>query len=61
MKNVDTHTGKLLFDRIVEVVSNERLTPKERIPKLRTSLDELFKALTTGAKVLLSSLSSRSI
>ncbi len=61
MKNVDTHTGKLLFDRIVEVVSNERLTPKERIPKLRTILDELFKALTTDSKVLLSSLSSRSI
>lgn len=61
MKNIDKKLGKLLFERIEEVLLNEKLSPKERIPKYRTILDELFKSLTADATQHINGLSARSI
>lgn len=61
MKNIDKQIGLLLFDRIQEAIENESLKPKERIPKYRSILDDLFKALTVDASQYLSSLNARSI
>lgn len=59
MKQIDKQIGRLLFDRVQEVITNVNLTPKERIPKLRSILDDLFKTLTADAKELLSTLHAR--
>jgi len=61
MKNIDKQLGKLLFERIEEVLLNEKLSPKERIPKYRTILDDLFKSLTVDATQHINGLSARSI
>jgi DNA replication ATP-dependent helicase Dna2 len=61
MKNIDKQIGNLLFDRILEVVLNSNLTPKERIPKFRTILDDLFKALTSDVNQHFSDLHNRSV
>jgi hypothetical protein len=52
MKYVDKQLGRLFFERLFEILSNENLTPKERIPKYRTILDDLFKALTSDSNQL---------
>lgn len=61
MKNIDKQIGNLLFDRILDVVSNSNFTPKERIPKFRTILDDLFKALTADVNQHFSDLHNRSV
>jgi DNA replication ATP-dependent helicase Dna2 len=60
MKYIDISLGKLLFERLEEILSNENLTPKERIPKYRTILEDLFKALTSDIKRHVSGLSAKS-
>lgn len=61
MKNIDKQIGLLLFDRIIETIENKSLKPKEKIPKYRSILDDLFKALTVDAKQYISGLNARSI
>lgn len=61
MKNIDKQLGHLLFDRLEEYIYNPKLSPKERIPKYRSILEDLFKALTTDAKQYISGLNARSI
>ena len=61
MKNIDKQIGALLFDRILETTENKSLKPKEKIPKYRSILDDLFKALTVDAKQYISGLNARSI
>ena len=61
MKNIDKQIGVLLFDRILETTENKSLKPKEKIPKYRSILDDLFKALTIDAKQYISGLNARSI
>ena len=59
MKFIDKQLGQLFYDRIFEYLSNTKLTPKERIPKYRTILDDLFKALTTDSNQMFSDLFAR--
>lgn len=61
MKNIDKQIGTLLFDRILETTGNKSLKPKEKIPKYRSILDDLFKALTVDAKQYISGLNARSV
>jgi len=61
MKYIDKQLGRLLFERLYENIINSKLTPKERIPKYRSILEDLFKALTNDSSSYLSSLNSRSI
>lgn len=61
MKNIDKQIGILLFERIQETIENKSLKPKEKIPKYRSILDDLFKALTVDAKQYFSGLHARSI
>lgn len=61
MKKIDNQFGQLLFDRIQETIENKSLKPKEKIPKYRSILDDLFKALTVDAKQYISGLHARSI
>jgi DNA replication ATP-dependent helicase Dna2 len=56
MNYIDSSIGKLLFDRLEEIIHNERLQPKEKIPKYRTILEDLFKALIVDIKRQLSGL-----
>ena len=59
MKYIDKQLGRLLFERLFEIIENDRLSPKERIPKYRTILDDLFKALTADSNILFSDLFAR--
>jgi DNA replication ATP-dependent helicase Dna2 len=59
MKQIEKQIGALLFDRILETISNDKLTPKERIPKFRNVLEDLFKSLNVDSKELLSTLHNR--
>lgn len=59
MKNIDKQLGRLLFERLFEVLSNEKFTESERIPKYRTILDDLFKALTADSNQYFSNLFAR--
>lgn len=61
MKYIDKQIGVLLLDRIEEVITNSSLNPKEKIPKYRSILDDLFKALTVDANQHISGLNARSI
>ena len=61
MKNIEKQLGKLYFERLEDYISNSNFTSKERIPKYRSILDDLFKALTIDAKVYLNGLNARSI
>jgi hypothetical protein len=61
MKNIDKQIGILLFERIQETIENKTLNPKEKIPKYRSILDDLFKALTVDANQYISGLNARSI
>lgn len=61
MKYIDKQIGVLLLDRIEEVITNGSLNPKEKIPKYRSILDDLFKALTVDANQYISGLNARSI
>lgn len=56
MKNISQQEGQLLFEQINELVANDKLTPKERIPKYRTILEDLFRLLTQDAPTHLSGL-----
>lgn len=47
MNHISKQDGKFLFERIEEVLQNGGLSPKERIPKYRAILEELFKLLTS--------------
>lgn len=49
MNPIDEPSGKYLFDRVEEILLNNDLTPKERIPKYRTLLEDLFKLLTSDS------------
>ncbi|MBN1188099.1 MAG: AAA family ATPase [Bacteroidales bacterium] len=60
MRYVDKQLGQIFFERLFEILSNDKLSPKERIPKYRTLLDDLFKALTSDSNQLFSDLFSRS-
>jgi len=60
MRYVDKQIGRLLFERLFEIMSDEKLTPKEKIPKYRTLLDDLFKALTSDSNQIFSDLFTRS-
>lgn len=61
MKYIDKQIGALLFDRIEEVITNNSIKPKEKIPKYRSILDDLFKALTVDANQHISGLHARCI
>lgn len=61
MQYVDKQIGALLFDQILETIENKSLKPKEKIPKFRSILDDLFKALTADAEQYMSGLHARSI
>ncbi|WP_282782608.1 AAA domain-containing protein [Phaeodactylibacter xiamenensis] len=56
MENTTQQDGHLLFEQINELVNNEKLTPKERIPKYRTVLEDLFQLLTQDAPTHLTGL-----
>lgn len=60
MKFIDPKLGQLLFEKIEEILQQPGLTEKERIPKYRTVLEELFRALTQDAGRYFSNLSARS-
>ncbi len=60
MKIVQTEVGSLLFERVTEILNREGLSPQERIPRYRTVLEELFKALTEDVPRHFSNLSARS-
>lgn len=59
MKYIDKQLGRLFFERLFEILSSVTLTPKEKIPKYRTILDDLFKALTADSNQLFSDLFAR--
>ena len=59
MKFIDKQLGQLFYDRIYETLSNSRLSPKERIPKYRTILDDIFKALTADSNQMFGDLFAR--
>jgi len=59
MKNIDRELAALYYDRLAEILSNEKLTPSERIPKYRTVLDDLFKVLTGDSNRLMTNLFAR--
>lgn len=59
MRFIDKQLGQLLYDRIFEILSNSKLSPKERIPKYRTILDDIFKALTADSNQMFSDLFAR--
>ena len=61
MKYIDKQLGIILFERIEENISNTTLSPKERIPKYRSILDDLFKGLTNDINQHIYGLSARSI
>ncbi len=50
MKHIEKQQGKLLFERVIEILSDKRLNEKERIPKYRTALEYLYKELTKDAR-----------
>lgn len=56
---MDKQLGQLLYDRIIEILSNTKLSPKERIPKYRTILDDIFKALTADSNQMFGDLFAR--
>ncbi len=56
MKYIDKQIGKLIFERIEETIENKSLSPKEKIPKYRPILDDLFKALTVDTNQYISGL-----
>lgn len=50
MKFIEKQAGELLFERIEEVLFHEGLTEKERIPKYRIILEDLFNELTRDVR-----------
>ncbi len=50
MKFIGKQAGELLFERIEEVLIREGLTEKERIPKYRIILEDLFNELTKDVR-----------
>lgn len=61
MRNIEKQLGLLFFERIQETIENKFLTPKEKIPKYRSILDDLFKTLTVDAKQYIIGLHARTI
>lgn len=59
MNFITQAVGQELFERVVEIVENPKLTPKERIPKFRSVLDGLFKELTKDVNQYFSNLHAR--
>jgi hypothetical protein len=59
MKFIDKQLGQLFYDRIFETLSNSKLSPKERIPKYRTILDDIFKGLTADSNQMFGDLFAR--
>lgn len=56
MNPIDEPFGKILFSRLEEILSNSDWGPKERIPKYRTILEDLFKSLTSDSPQYLNGL-----
>lgn len=61
MNFITPQTGTDLFERISEIIEQEKLSPKERIPKLRNILEGLFKELTTDENRFFPNLHSREV
>jgi DNA replication ATP-dependent helicase Dna2 len=61
MNFITTQAGTELFERITEITGLEKLSSKERIPKLRIVLEDLFKELTSDENRFFSTLHSREL
>jgi len=61
MNSIDEPFGKFLFGRLEEILSNSDWKPKERIPKYRTILEDLFKSLTSDSPQYLNGLFSKMV
>ena len=59
MLGLSSEQGRLLFDKISDTVQQPGLTEKERIPKYRSVLEELYKTLTATVKTHFGNLHSR--
>lgn len=56
MKHIEKQQGERFFEDVKEILNNERLTDKERIPRYRTILEELYKELTKESSIYLRNL-----
>jgi DNA replication ATP-dependent helicase Dna2 len=61
MNFITPQTGTDLFENVSEIIAQEKLSPKERIPKLRNILEGLFKELTSNENRLFQNLHSREV
>jgi len=59
MQHISHAQAALLYENIEQLLRTERLTEKERIPKYRTSLESLFRELTSDEKRYLDGLNNR--
>lgn len=59
MNFIDPKLGELLFEKVEEILQQSGLSEKERIPKYRSILELLFKALTEDAGRYFAGLSAR--
>lgn len=61
MRTLHSDQSGLLFDKVQEVIQQAGLTEKERIPKYRSVLEELYKTLTSDDKRYFGTLHSRMV
>jgi hypothetical protein len=59
MKFISNELGKLLFERVLEISQLKNLSNKERLPKYRQVLEDLFKELTKDENQFFTDLSAR--
>ncbi|MCX5817969.1 MAG: AAA domain-containing protein [Proteobacteria bacterium] len=61
MNQISQETAEILYGKVTEIDEQKGLAAKEKIPKLRSVLDSLFKELTKDEKQFFSDLFSRTI
>lgn len=61
MKYIEKQQGERFFEDIREVLNNKRLTDKERIPRYRTILEDVYKELTKESSTYLGNLFARMV
>lgn len=59
MKHIEKQHGERLFEDVKEILKDRRLTDKERIPRYRTILEDLYNELTKDSSVHLGNLFAR--
>lgn len=59
MEFIPSQKAEFYFGKIEEIILEKNLTPKERIPKLRSIMELLFKELTSDENIIFTTLHSR--